>query len=206
MLNVTRFIIPISGWLLVLFVVWPAVCVAQERDFGQDVDFLKQHTQTIVLGGGGSEARVAVVPAYQGRVMTSAAGGDRGKSYGWINYSQVDSGKFAPQITVFGGEDRFWIGPEGGQFSIFFDPGKSFDFANWRTPPLIDSEPFDLVAQSDRRVSFRKRASLVNYSNTHFELQIDREVALLDAKEIEKALGTSIEGLNAVAYETAQSA
>jgi hypothetical protein len=25
-----------------------------------------------------------------------------------------------PHINVFGGEDRFWLGPEGGQFSIFF--------------------------------------------------------------------------------------
>jgi hypothetical protein len=186
----------------VCFLVAQSGSFAQERNFGEDISFLSKHRQTIVLADHESGARVAVVPAYQGRVMTSTTRGDSGKSYGWINYEQVASGAFSPQISVFGGEDRFWLGPEGGQFSIFFDPEKSFEFANWRTPPLIDSEPFDLVAQSDRRVSFRRQASIVNYSNTKFDVQIDREVILLDEGETERVIGTPFTGLDVVAYET----
>ena len=30
-------------------------------------------------------------------------------------------------MNGFGGEDRFWLGPEGGQFSIFFKKDDPFD-------------------------------------------------------------------------------
>ena len=50
-----------------------------------------------------------------------------------------------PHINVFGGEERFWIGPEGGQFSIFFPPGGKFELADWQTPAAIDTEPFQVV-------------------------------------------------------------
>jgi hypothetical protein len=36
--------------------------------------------------------------------------------FGWINRKLIASRKIQPHINVFGGEDRFWIGPEGGQF------------------------------------------------------------------------------------------
>src|SRR5512142_2824694 len=52
--------------------------------FGDDVAFLKQHTDVVVLGDG-TGARVAVAPGYQGRVMTSSAHADAGASYGFIN-------------------------------------------------------------------------------------------------------------------------
>ena len=94
---------------------------ADERNFGEDATFLAAHQQTIVLGDAAGGPRVAIVPAYQGRVMTSSATGDGGTSYGWINYELIQGGKPQSQIHVFGGEERFWLGPEGGQFSIFFD-------------------------------------------------------------------------------------
>jgi len=54
-------------------------------NFGDDVAFLKKHTEVVVLRQG--DAAVAVAPAYQGRVMTSSATGDTGTSYGWLNYN-----------------------------------------------------------------------------------------------------------------------
>ncbi|MEN9470356.1 MAG: hypothetical protein RL630_2089, partial [Verrucomicrobiota bacterium] len=39
--------------------------------FGEDLAFLKKHTDILVLEIPGTGARVAVAPAYQGRVMTS---------------------------------------------------------------------------------------------------------------------------------------
>ena len=48
-------------------------------------------------------------------------------------------------MNVYGGEDRFWLGPEGGQFSLFFAPGAPQDLAHWQTPAPIDAEPFTLV-------------------------------------------------------------
>ena len=116
-----------------------------DRTFGEDVRFLSEHVRTVVLGNDAQGPRVAVVPAYQGRVMTSTATGDQGTSFGWINYEHIASGENSPHINVYGGEERFWLGPEGGQFSIFFPPGAEFNLEHWQTPALIDTEPFDLL-------------------------------------------------------------
>ena len=94
--------------------------------FGKDLEFLKKHTDVIVLADSTNDVQVAVVPAWQGRVMTSTSGGKNGPSFGWINYELIESGELLPHINVFGGEDRFWMGPEGGQYAIFFKNGDDF--------------------------------------------------------------------------------
>lgn len=55
--------------------------------------------------------------------MTSTADGDGGDSYGWINYRFIEAGEQSQQFNPVGGEERFWIGPEGGAFSYYFKPG-----------------------------------------------------------------------------------
>ena len=52
--------------------------------------------------------------------MTSTVGGSNSPSHGWINRELIEAGRNDPHINAYGGEDRFWLGPEGGQFSIFF--------------------------------------------------------------------------------------
>ena len=94
--------------------------------FGSDLAFLKQHTEVVVLTDP-SGAEVAVAPAYQGRVMTSTTGGSDAPSFGWLGRAAIESGKNQPHMNVFGGEDRFWLGPEGGQFALYFKPGDPFD-------------------------------------------------------------------------------
>lgn len=175
---------------------------AEDRSFGRDVAFLKQHVKTIVLGDSSGGPRVAVVPAYQGRVMTSTARGDDGTSYGWINYEHIASGKTVPQINVYGGEERFWLGPEGGQFSIFFKPEAKFEFAQWQTPAVIDTAAFDIVSSSSRKVSFRHQATLKNYSGTTFQFRIQRDVELLSDEAIRQALDLNSESFTAVGYRT----
>ena len=95
----------------------------KEMTFSEDVTFLKKHVDVIILGQGKDSPQVAVVPAYQGRVMTSTVGAAGSPSHGWINYDLIASGKTGLHINAFGGEDRFWLGPEGGQFSSFFQKG-----------------------------------------------------------------------------------
>ena len=95
--------------------------------FADDLAFLEKHTDVIVLSDKSGDSRLAVVPKMQGRIMTSSANGPLGLSFGWINRDLIASGKIAEHINVFGGEDRFWLGPEGGQFSIFFKKGVAFD-------------------------------------------------------------------------------
>ena len=179
-------------------------------NFGEDVAFLKKHTEVVVLRQG--DAAVAVAPAFQGRVMTSSATGDAGTSYGWLNYKLIQqgvlkgeaaAGKLESKIHVFGGEERFWLGPEGGQFGIFFAPGTKFDFDHWKTPPAIDTEPFQVVSSDKTRALFSASFSVANQSGTAFDLAVERTVRMLSAEELSKSLGVKVPAdLPFVAYET----
>ncbi len=105
--------------------------------------------------------------------MTSTANGAVGDSYGWINRELISSGKTVEHINAFGGEDRFWIGPEGGQFSVFFAKGVPFDLEHWFTPAPVDTEPFGMVSQDGRRMVLCKDMQLKNYSGSKFNLRVD---------------------------------
>ena len=70
--------------------------------------------------------------------MTSTADGDEGTSFGWVNRDLLASQKKNEHINAYGGEDRVWLGPEGGQFGLFFKPGAKFEYADWQTPADID--------------------------------------------------------------------
>jgi len=177
--------------------------ISSAANFGEDIAFLKQHTEVIVLSNKETGAKVAVVPAWQGRVMTSSAEGDSGQSFGWINRELIASGQTQPHINARGGEDRFWLGPEGGQFSIFFAKDAPFDLEHWFTPAAIDTLPYQLVSHSMNRAAFTALFALTNYSGTRFELKVNREVRLLGLTETWAKLGTKPSaGLKSVAYET----
>lgn len=170
--------------------------------FGYDLNFLKSKKDIVVLKSDQGNSMVMVCPAWQGRVMTSTFAGDTGRSLGWINYKLIDSGITEKHINAYGGEDRFWLGPEGGQFSIYFKPGMPFVFNNWNVPKEIDTEPFDLTDKNETWVKFFKTISLVNYSNIRFDLNVERTVELLDRSEVTDILGTPVNGLDFVAYKS----
>lgn len=171
--------------------------------FGDDIAFLKEHTEVIVLSDRASRARIAIAPKMQGRVMTSTARGESGASFGWINRELIASRQIQPHINVFGGEDRFWMGPEGGQYSIFFAKGVPFDLAHWFTPAPLDTEPFDLVQKTADQAEFRHAFALTNYSGTKFDIAVNRTVRLLESDEAWRKLGVSAaRELDLVAYES----
>lgn len=173
------------------------------NSFGTDLEFLKKYQKPLVLTSPDDDsAQVAVVGALQGRVMTSTANGASGTSYGWLNYKLLESGKFTPHMSAFGGEDRFWIGPEGGQFSVYFQQGKQFVFDDWQVPTVIDSEPFEVVSSDKAKAAFRKTASLTNYSGTKFDILIDRSVEVLSKVAVETAINFPLKDIKTVAYET----
>jgi hypothetical protein len=176
--------------------------MAESKNFGQDVEFLKKHVDTLVLTNEAGNAQIAVVPAYQGRVMTSSAKGTTGTSFGWINYEYIDAGKVTPHINVPGGEERFWLGPEGGQFSLFFAPGAKFEFDDWQTPPEIDTEPFKVIDQSATHATFGRDMTLRNYSDTEFKLNVERKVEVLSPTAAADSLGQDLGKLNFVGYRT----
>ena len=104
----------------------PGRPAARAGQFESDVAFLRQHTEVVLLADSSGSAQVAVGPAFQGRVMTSTTGGRDAPSFGWIGRPAIAAGQRQPHMNVFGGEDRFWLGPEGGQYGLFFKPGRIF--------------------------------------------------------------------------------
>jgi hypothetical protein len=172
--------------------------------YGYDKTFFENHDiDFIELIENNDLARLLVVPAYQGRVMTSTAGGDDGMSFGWINHSFIEAGKQDPHFNVYGGEERFWLGPEGGPYSIYFRKGAEQVFDNWLVPPVIDTESFDVVESDSQRVEFVKDAVLANAAGTLFHFRIRRIVSLLSMSSVSALLGVDIPaGLQGVAYQT----
>ena len=195
---------------------WNGTAVAQQLEktnpgFRDDISFLKQHTEIVTLTDG--KAAVAVAPAYQGRVMTSTVDREKGAGFGWINRKVIKAGllsdedrkgKLEEHIYIFGGEERFWLGPEGGQFALFFKPGSKFEFSDWTTPTAIDTEPFKIVAQSAKSAKFKHDCELTNFSGSKFSMGIERTVRLLDRASIVKTLKTDTldDSIKCVAYET----
>ncbi|MCY1722180.1 hypothetical protein OU798_17635 [Prolixibacteraceae bacterium Z1-6] len=174
---------------------------AKKGTYRYDIEFLKKHTSPIELING--DARVLISPEYQGRVMTSSADGLGGLSFGWINHDLIASGEVLKQINPVGGEERFWLGPEGGQYSIFFKNGSSFDFENWATPACLDTEAFNVVSTNKTSAEFTKSIELVNYNNFKFHFDVVRKINLLDNNSIKTDLGIEFtEYVKAVAYQT----
>ena len=177
--------------------------VAEIATFGEDLAFFTEHAEVVVLSDEAGQAQVVVSPAMQGRVLTSTAAGSDGMSYGWINRELIASGERQEHINVFGGEDRFWLGPEGGQFSIFFQGGDPFEMEHWYVPPPIDWDPFPVVAQERDRIVFEKAMRLKNYSGTTFDLEVDREVRLLGRAGVAEGLGVALDSVvQVVAFES----
>lgn len=172
-----------------------------ENTFGQDLEFLNQHVETIVLSNA-EGASAIVVPAYQGRTMTSTSSGMSGTSYGYLNYDAIAADKKDSQINLYGGEDRMWISPEGGQYSVFFNPNVEMLYENWRTPACLDTEPFILTGHDQTSASFERVAKLSNWSQFEFNLKMERTVNLLDSETAAANLGCSLDGLSVAAHQS----
>ncbi|MCP5538169.1 MAG: hypothetical protein H7A51_18295 [Akkermansiaceae bacterium] len=178
--------------------------------FADDAAFMKKHTDLLVLKKG--DSAVAVAPAWQGRVMTSTYDHDSGPSFGWINRPVIErgilseeeaKGKLESHIYIFGGEERFWLGPEGGQYALYFKPGAKFEFSDWKTPAVIDTEAFKMVRQTEDSATFEHSADLTNFSGTRFKIGIQRTVTVLGKEDAAKMLNVELgDDIRMVGYET----
>lgn len=190
--------------MIVLIVTCQTIKEKEEvMTFDEDLEFLQQHTETIVLSDQTGQAKIIASPSMQGRVLTSTASGRDGMSFGWINYEHISSGERDPHFNPFGGEDRFWLGPEGGQFSIYFEKDNPFELDNWYVPPEIDWENWKIVDKSKSFVEFEKEMTLTNYSGFTFHLKVDRTIQLLEKKDIAKEINLDgVPNISSVAFKS----
>ena len=176
----------------------------EKGTYGYDLNFLKEKDNgLIVLKGDNEKAEVIVSPRYQAKVFTSTANGPGGTSLGFVNHEVLNSDVVDEHMNGYGGENRFWLGPEGGQFSIFFEPGREQVFENWHTPGAIDTEPWDVKEVTSTEVNLAKDLELKNYKGNKLKISADRKIMLIPSGDVEQELNVKLpEGIDIVAYST----
>jgi hypothetical protein len=184
-----------SIWLTTLAIVaivgqTPVLAADKEADtvtktYAQAIEFLSRHTKVIELKGEG-DTRVAICPEYQGRIMTSSCAGPAAPSLGWINYDFIQEGKLSPVFNNYGGEDRFWLGPEGGQFGLWFQSGLNQTVDHWFTPPALNTGAFQVDAADAKTCRLSRRIRVTNVAEYTFDVDVSRELRLLDADQFGK--------------------
>ncbi|WP_372776010.1 DUF6786 family protein [Mangrovibacterium sp.] len=173
----------------------------KKGQYGYDLESLQKKQTAIELVGG--ESRVLVAPELQGRVMTSTTSGKEGYSFGWVNHELIASDERSEQFNAFGGEERFWFGPEGGQFSFYFEKGKPMTIENWKVPQAIDTMSWDVQEVMPEMATFYRQFSLKNYSGTKFDIAVTRRVGIILPDEIAYVLNYQpATSIKVVAYES----
>jgi hypothetical protein len=175
----------------------------EKGTYGYDLNYLLEKDDVVVLSDDGGQAQIIVSPKYQGKVFTSTANGLSGKSIGFVNYKVFDSGKIDEHMNGYGGENRFWLGPEGGQYSVYFAPESEQVYDNWHTPKPLDIEPWEIASVDAKSVSMKKEMEVTNYLGKPLKLRVDRTVSLIETPEIKSGLSIEISPkVKAVAYST----
>lgn len=175
-----------------------------EGSFGYDLSFLQKHdSNLVVLKNKDANAQVIVSAKYQAKVFTSTAQGPDGRSFGWVHYKSF-SGPLDPHMNGYGGENRFWLGPEGGKYSLYFKPGTKMVFDNWHTPAAFDSEPWKIISKEDSSsVIMHKDMQLENFQGTDLSISVERKVSLLNKSAIAEQLHIPMsDSVYYVGYET----
>ena len=170
--------------------------------YDDDVAFLSAHTELVRLAAGGA-GEVTVAPRWQGRVMTSTVAGGDAPGLGWINRPFIESGQTGTAFDNYGGEERFWLGPEGGQFALWFRSPEPFDLAHWATPAGFNTGRFDVTSQGPGSVAMAARFRVTNYSGTTFEVAAKRVIDVLPPDRVAERVGAPVgEAIACVAFES----
>ncbi|MFA6701343.1 MAG: DUF6786 family protein [Dysgonamonadaceae bacterium] len=175
----------------------------EKGTFGYDLNYLSKKDSLIILKSTDDQAQVILSAKYQGKVFTSTANGLDGNSLGFVNYRVFDSGQIDEHMNGYGGENRFWLGPEGGQYSVYFEPGKEQIYDNWHTPKALDTEEWNIESATSSETLLTKDITVKNSQGTTLNLLVDRKISLITKEGITSKLGIQLpEGVNSVAYAT----
>jgi hypothetical protein len=160
-----------------------------EPTYRDDVKFLRRHSPIIELQH--EQARVAIAPDLQGRVMTSSFAPD-GLSLGWVNRPTIAAGEQNVQFNNYGGQDRFWLGPEGGPFTLFHRKGQPQDYSTWIVPDAFNKGGFEVSESNASAVRLQRSMHLVNAQGTMISLDVTRTIRALSRHDAEGMLEVSL--------------
>ena len=167
--------------------------------YASDAAFLEEQAGGRRFPGGTGE--FVVCPGLQGRVMTSEVA-PGGASLGYVPREVILHPPEDVPFRNFGGEDRFWIGPEAGPYALYFGTGETEQVeANWRVPAPLQEGAWEVVTEGPRGLTMRRRMELVNRLGTRFEVGVTREIRGLEAGDL-GGLAEALTGLDWVGFES----
>ena len=179
----------------------------EKGTFGYDLNYLMQKDgELIVLSGDEGRSQLIVSAKYQAKAFTSTADGLDGVSMGFVNYKFFDAGQVDEHMNGFGGENRFWLGPEGGKYSVYFEKEKEQIYDNWHTPKPIDIEPWTITAVTEGKASFKKEMEVTNYVGNQLKLVVERTVSLIEKSKIASDLRIDLNSASKVIGYTTDNA
>ncbi len=184
--------------LLLVFIYCILSCESPlEYSYNSLLQTFKNKTEVIELTSNNGHSRLFISPFHQGKVIASSHNGVDGFYNGWVDVKALE------ESTGFGGEERLWLGPLGGQFSFYFQQIEPINDDNWKVPKPIDAEPYDVIDTGNDFVKMHKSMQLTNFVGTSFNLKIERTIKLLQKDHIEQNLSITIdENMKFVAFQT----
>jgi len=123
--------------------------------------------------------------------MTSTCNDLQGRSFGWVNRAFIEKAEPDRHFNNYGGEDRLWLGPEGGPFALWFAAGADQKLANCITPPALNDGAFKITSgKDDPNYRLARQVKFSNAARTPFDLEISREIQLQKAHHFGKLFGS----------------
>lgn len=181
-----------SSLLILTFLVSLHGLLAQH--YQHDKALISRHTELIELSLPDAHARLAIAPKFQGKVMIATTGTEPSRSIGWIDREALQSQSSTGGNA--GGLDRIWLGPLGGQHSLYYQQIKPLDEANWQVPKPLAAGAFKVSNRSNLEVEMWSSMKLANFVGTEFDIRIDRKITLYDRQRIAADLAISPDLVN----------
>ncbi len=172
-----------------------AGCLSGSVSFDSIREFLDSTADAVVLQGENG-SKVIVSPRLQGRIMTARVGSV--ESTGLVPQGTIGEGEVHEHFNNFGGLDRFWIGPEAGQYGVYFPPGaKELTRDNWQVPAAFDKGAFEVQEKHADRISLHREMEVTNLQGVTFQVKVSREIGLIPSAKLTTELGIKLpEGIS----------
>jgi uncharacterized protein DUF6786 len=141
------------------------------RQSGNDAYELRgRHAQPLAL----------VAPSLSARVMATTFDGENGSVNGFVDAQAFREG-MRDIWDNWGGEERYWLAPEGGQFGLMFQ-GKENCFANYHVQAGFNNQSYTVTSFDEGSNSLTMEASfeLQNAAGTRFNIHSTRRITALD--------------------------
>ncbi|WP_423737752.1 DUF6786 family protein [Chitinophaga caseinilytica] len=179
-----------------------AETISRPDNFAEDLAFLRDFTSPAILKDSTSKSSIAIVSAWQGRVVTSTVADD-GRSFGWLNYATIENGK-QYHFSTFGGEDRLLLGPSPDSALQFPAHGSADSATATVIPdPLRDSAVLRQVSSAKGVTVYEGNINLPSAKGTILNAGISRTISLLSRRDLHNYLGADIHrSVHAVGFHT----